>query len=212
MGYIEKFEKIEKASELHLKGYKFTEIGRELGISPAQAKSLVDEYKTFIRERAENDPDLLDRLTENTMEMLDHVEMISREIWLTYEKAKEFEMVNQQNATLKNAMDIAERKAKLLQLMGAKVDSGSTARMQRAERVNEIVSSVIKEIVADCPRCRVEAQIRLAEAFKLMDKEEEAAELREIARPQEPEEDEFIDADSDEIDHESMMSDILTDD
>src|SRR5690606_959749 len=136
MGSVEKYELIERAADLYLKKYKYTEIARELNITPAYAKALVEDYQALSRSRAESDHDLVDRLVENTLEILDELNLITKEIWSTYEKAKDFEMINQQNATLKNAMDITEKRAKLLQLMGARADSGSTARLQKAERVN----------------------------------------------------------------------------
>lgn len=206
MGYIEKFEKLEKVSELYLKGFNYSQIARELGITPVHAKSLVDEYKEFIHDRAQEDPELLDRLVENTMEVLETISMIAKEAWDTYEQAKSYEMIQQRNASLKNLMDINEKKAKLLQLMGAKVDSGNTARLQRAEKVNEIVSSIIKEVISDCPKCRLEAQIKLAEAFRLMDRQEEMGEMVELEQP----EPEIIIEEED--DTEGMLSDIFGDD
>lgn len=214
MSYIEKFEKLEKVAALHLKGYNYSQIGRELNVTPAHAKHLVEEYKEFVKERAQSDPDLLDRLVENTLEVLETVDMISREAWETYEQAKDFEMIQQRNASLKNLMDITDRKAKLLNLMGGNVDSGATARLRKAERVNEIVSSIIKEVIADCPNCRVEAQIKLQEAFSLMDREEAAADMEELPAIEKAE---VIDVE--EVDEEAeaeaevdrMMGDILSD-
>ncbi len=206
---VERINLIERASELHLKRYKYSEIARELDITPAYAKALVDDYKQLVRERAQSDPDVLDRLLENTLEMLDSVEIIEKEIWETYQKAKDFEMISQQNATLKNAMDIAEKRAKLLQLMGARADSGSTARLQKAERVNQIVSGVIKEIVSQCPRCRQEAQVKLAEAFQMMNDEEGVVEMEEI--PGDIVEAEVVDDAQAELDRVDMMRDVLSD-
>jgi hypothetical protein len=51
-------------------------------------------------------------------------------------------------------------------------------RMQKAEQVNEIVAGVIKDVVSKCDKCKLEAQIRLAEAFQMMNKPEQAAEMR----------------------------------
>lgn len=212
MSYIEKFEKLEKVAALHLKGYNYAQIGRELNVTPAHAKHLVEEYKEFVKERAQENPDLLERLLENTLETLETVDMISKEAWETYEQAKDFEMIQQRNASLKNLMDITDRKAKLLNLMGGSIDSGATARLRKAERVNEIVSTIIKEVIADCPNCRVVAQIKLQEAFSLMDREEAAAEPEELP-VLEIEEAEVVEEDEEaaqaEIDR--MMGDITSD-
>lgn len=203
MGSVEKYDQIERAAELFLKKYKYTEIARELGVTPAYAKALVEDYQALIKRRAEDDPDLLDRLVENTIETLDTLALIEKEIWETYQKAKDFEMINQQNATLKNAMDITEKRAKLLQLMGAKADSGNTARLQKAEKVNQIVSEVMRDIVSQCPRCKIEAQIKLAEAFRLMENAENIVEMHEL---------ETVEIDMSEEEHEIILGDILRDD
>lgn len=178
--YVERFQNVEEAGRLFNKGYKFTEIARELNISNVQASALVREYKELLKLRAENDPDFLERITENTLEMMDSMDTILKEAWDTYRKAKDFDAINMMNTALKLTMDITERKAKLLQLMGAKADGGNIARLNRAERVNEIVSSIIKEIIADCPKCRQLAQIKLAEAFTLMGNAEEGSTMEEF--------------------------------
>jgi hypothetical protein len=141
--------------------------------------------------------------------MLDTVALIEKEIWETYQKAKDFELISQQNATLKNAMDIAEKRARLLQLMGVKADSGSTARLQKAERVNELVSGVIRDIVSQCPKCKVEAQIKLAEAFSLIDNEEGVVEMEEVV---EDIPDALVIEEQTDQERENMMGDILGDD
>jgi hypothetical protein len=178
--FVEKFQTLERVGELLGKGYRFTEIARELNITPAHAKKLADDYTSLVREQVSNDPDFLERLAENTAMMFEQMDLIKKEAWKTYDDAKNFGAQNMQLQALKIAMDVAERQAKLLQLMGAKVDSGSTARLQKAERVNEIVSGIIKDVISGCPRCKREAHAKLAEAFALMDRAEEGIVLNEL--------------------------------
>lgn len=212
---LERLDKIEQAGEYHLKGYKNSEIARKLDVSPAHAKTLVTEYKDLIKQRVQADPDFLDRLQENTMEMLDALDLLISEAWATYESAKDNEMINQQINLLKVAGELQEKKAKLLQLMGVKIDGGMQSRMQRAEQVNEIVSRVLRDIVGDCNVCRGRAMSALAEAFAMMNKEEEAAQMQLIAA----EDDSIIDLDviedeeeEDDGEHsDEELIDILTD-
>lgn len=203
----EKIDMLEKVGELHLRSYKPTEIAQRLGISPAQAKSYIADYQSLVQRRVENDPDFLDRVAENTFEAIERLNELVREAWETYETAKDNDMINQQINLLKVFGDFEEKRSKLLQLMGAKTDSGMMARMQRAEKVNEIVSRVIKEIVGDCPKCRAEVMPRLAEAFELMNRSEEAVDMREHGPS-------FIDAEvieeeDDDHDHDAMIADII---
>lgn len=204
-----KLDLLEKVGELHLKSYKPAEIARRLDISPAQAKSLIRDYQEVLANRVSQDPEFLDRIAENTIEALERMDDIVAEANLAYETAKDNEMINQQIGLLKLRGDLEDKRAKLLQLMGAKIDSGMMARMNKAERVNEIVTRTIKEVVGDCPKCRVEVMPALAEAFSLMNKMEEAAEMT-------PVDDDIIDVEvveEEEVqhDHSALMANVLSD-
>lgn len=165
---IEKFDEFQKASSYFLKGWNHAEIARELDIPIVKAKHLIKEYKEFIQQRAQDDPDFLDRLAENTLELLDEVDQLKREAWEVYELAKDNQVMSQMAPALKLAGEFTDKRAKLLQLMGARTDSGSTARMKRAEEVNRIVTYILRDVVSDCPKCKVEVQAQLAQAFSLM--------------------------------------------
>lgn len=177
---VAEIDTLEKVSQLYLKDYKPAEIGRALDLTPRQVRYYISEYKSYISHRVEEDPEFLDRLENNTMEALERLGMLIKEAWDTYETAKNNDLVAQQTNLLKVAGDFEDKRAKLLQLMGAKVDSGMTARMQRAERVNDIVSNIIKEIVSKCDVCKIEVAPRLAEAFAVMNREEEAVDMEPV--------------------------------
>lgn len=202
---------MERVADLHLKGYKPAEIGRTLQLSTVQVKRYISSYQEYIANRVESDPEFMDRLQENTLEALDKFDMLIREAWETYETAKNADMLNQQLNGIKILKELEMERAKLLQLMGAKVDSGMLARMNKAERVNEIVSRIIKDVVSNCPKCKVEVMPRLAEAFEMMNKPEEAVDIRN--------EEDFIDEaeiieEEDGDDHEAhinMLADVISD-
>lgn len=212
MSLLDKIDHLEKVSELYLKGYKPSQIARALDISPAMAKSYVEQYKEAITNRVMEDPDFLDRIQDNTLEALEQIDLLIKEAWETYENAKELEMMNQQINLLKVAGDLTDKRNKLLQLVGAKLDSGMTARMQKAEQVNFVVSSIIKDIISQCPNCRGQAQVRLAEAFRDMNRPEDAVELHRVGDAEDAiiiEEEETEEWSEDQ--QEDMMADILGD-
>lgn len=204
---LEKIDNLEKVSELYLKGYKPAEIGRALTLSPAAVKGYIAEYKVYINRRVDEDPAFLDRLQENTIEALERLDNLIHEAWETYETCKTADMVNQQINLIKVAGELEDKRAKLLQLMGAKADSGMMARMNKAEQVNGIVSRIIKDVVSDCPHCKLEVMPRLAEAFALMNKPEEAVDM-------EPMDDDIEEAEIveewDEGQQKSLMYDVVT--
>jgi hypothetical protein len=170
---LEQYDAFQRCYEMFLKGFKPIEIAKELDIPLTQVKRNIEEYKQAIISRTEADPDYLDRVAENTLKALDEMDLLLREAWLLHDKAKEFEMVNSQLNALKVLDAMVDRKAKLLQLMGARADGGNSAKMQRLEQVNEIVTKVLKETVSDCAHCKPKVQIELARAFSLLDMQEE---------------------------------------
>jgi predicted transcriptional regulator len=179
-GVLEKVDQLEQAARLHLKGYSNPEIARELAITLSQAKSYVTEYKAWIANRAQTDPDFLDRLADNTLQALDEINLIYKEAWDAHSTAKEFEMMQHQLGALKLLKDISDSKAKLLQLAGAKADGSSMAQLKRAEQVNEIVSTVLKDVVKECPRCKPEVMSKLAQAFDLMNRGEDIIDMEPV--------------------------------
>lgn len=172
-----KIDMLEKVSELYLKSQKPTEIARNLGISRAQVDSYIRDYKALIQRQVATDPDFLERISDNTLESLHRFDQIIDETWKTYERAKEEELISMQTNLLKVSADLETKRANLLQLMGARMDGGSMARMQKAEKVNSIVSDILKEVVSGCPRCKTEVMPRLAEAFKMMDRGEDFVDM-----------------------------------
>lgn len=202
-------DNVEKVAELVNRGWKPGEIARHLNLKLPQVKKYISEYQEYLARRVEEDPEFLDRIQNNTLEALDRLDSLIKEAWETYDTAKAESLINQQINLLKVAGQFEQQRANLLQLMGAKIDGGMNARMQKAERVNEIVSSIIKEVVSQCDHCKVEVMPRLAEAFAMMNREEEAADMR----PVNYEEDDIVDADvveeEDDHDQDAMMANVI---
>lgn len=173
---IEEYNDTEQAGLLKLKGYNYTEIAQEMGITPKKAKAYVQKYMELIRFQATSDPDFLDRVEENTILFLKQFDELSKEAWETVKISTDQGSLSSRINSLKLAGEFLSQKGKLLQLMGGKVDSSYIARMARAESVNLILASIIKEIISTCDVCRPEAHRRLQEAFAAMGSVEDALE------------------------------------
>lgn len=177
-----KVKKIEEAGTMALKGYNYSEISEVMDISPALAKNYIDEYRAILMDQSERDPYFLERIGFNTIKSLKEFDEIGKEAWETVEIATTNGMVGARVQALKLAMEVADKKARLHQLMStSKADNDYIARTQRAETVNQIISKVIRDIVSECPNCRDKARVQLREAFAMMEEEgfdgpEEAAE------------------------------------
>ncbi len=171
---------LEKVGILVNKSYKNSEIARELNLTPAATKHYVQAYKEILEKRVDEDPDFLDKIQTNTLEAMDRLDLLVKEAWETYDTAKNNDMINQQINLLKVFGELEDKRSKLLQLMGVKADSGMMARMNKAEQVNGIVSRIIKDVVSDCEKCKLQVMPRLAEAFALMGKSDQAIDLTPI--------------------------------
>jgi hypothetical protein len=202
---VAKIETLEQVGQLHLKSYKPAEIARQLNITTREAKYYVEQYQELVRKRVEQDPEFLDRVGEHTLEALERLDNLVKEAWETYDTAKNNDMMNQQINLLKVASTLEQQRANLLQLMGAKMDGGMMARMQRAERVNDIVSRIIKDTASQCEICKPLIMPRLAEAFALMNRAEEAADMQ-------PVDDDIEEAVivEEEVDNSAMMDDVIS--
>ena len=174
---FDKARKVERVGLLNLKGYSLSEISELESISPSTARDYINQYKIHLENTAEDDPYFLEKVQFNTVKALAEFDEISKEAWESVEIATREGMVSGRNQALKLCLDIATKKAQLHQLMGgSKTDGEYIARMQKAETVNQIISKVVKDVVADCDHCKPKAQVALREAFAMMNSDESETE------------------------------------
>lgn len=170
---FEKARKVERVGLLGLKGYSISEISELESISANTVRDYINQYRIHLENTAESDPYFLEKVQFNTIKALAEFDEISKEAWETVEIATREGMVSGRNQALKLCLDIATKKAQLHQLMGgSKTDGEYIARMQKAETVNQIISKVVKDVIADCDVCKPKAQTALREAFAMMNSEE----------------------------------------
>jgi len=171
---------VEQAGEYAIKGYSVSRISQLLEVTQKRAKSLVNEYYAIVRQQADSDPFFLEQIQFNTVKALKELDEISVQAWETVQMADDNEMINARLQALKLALDVSTKKAQLHNLLSGAAKSGDSdaiARMNKIESVNQILSKVLQEVVAGCPRCKELARTRLAEAFSLMDDDYEDAEV-----------------------------------
>lgn len=169
---FDKAKKVEQVGLLNLKGYSNADIAELESLAPSTVRDYIVQYKNFLENRAEDDPYFLEKVQYNTVKALAEFDEISKEAWETVEIATREGMVSARNQALKLCLDIATKKAQLHQLMGGtKTDGEYIARMQKAETVNQIISKVIRDVIANCEDCKEKARPMLREAFAMMNEE-----------------------------------------
>lgn len=176
---LEKVRDIEEAGLLYVKGYSYHEVATLLSISTNEAKEYILEYKKILERQAEDDPYFLEKIQFNTIKALQEFDQLSKEAWETVNIATDHGMVPARIQALKLCGEIASKKAQLHKLLGGNnADSNYIARMQKAESVNQILSRVLKDVIAKYPQIAEEVRRELAIAFEIMGKDGEEADIQ----------------------------------
>lgn len=171
---LEKIKDIEEAGLLYVKGYNYGEIATLLSISTTQAKEYIGEYKKLLERQAEDDPYFLERVQFNTIKALQEFDQLSKEAWETVNIATDHGMVPARIQALKLCGELASKKAQLHKLLGGNSsDSNYIQRMQKAESVNQILSRILRDVIAKYPQIADEVRRELAVAFEIMGQDDD---------------------------------------
>lgn len=154
MNNLERADNIQKVAQLYMQGRKNPEIARELQVSETTVKNYLLEWENYIKTRAEKEPDLLDKVLENTISFLENYDYILKEAWEVYEDAKLMQVAATRLQSLKLIHELTSQKARLVNLLGPRLDMRSHQKARRAERVNEFLSQAMRNVIADCENCR----------------------------------------------------------
>lgn len=177
-GYLDKlneFEKAEKISEIarmYMQGKPFSKIADKLGVPIDVVKKAVDEWDSYISDKAEKDPDILERFTENIFRFDEEIRMLNEQTWEVVHEAEEHGAMGTKLQALRLAKDLMETKARLFQLMSPRLESGYIERTKRVERVNTLLSEIIRNTISGCERCSSLAWNQLEDAWRAQGLEE----------------------------------------
>lgn len=166
---IDKIKDVEQAGLLHVKGYSNREIAALMALKINEVKEYVEEYKNILNKTVEEDPYFLERVQFNTVKALQEFDQLSKEAWETINIATDNGMVAARIQAIKLAGEIASKKAQLHKLMGGnQADGEYIARMQKAENVNQILSKILRDVIAKHPAIAEEVRKELEIAFEIM--------------------------------------------
>jgi len=167
---IDELADIEQAGLLHVKGYSFHEISSLMNAPLERTKEMIAEYRKILNRQAEIDPYFLEKIQFNTIKALQEFDQLSKEAWETINIATDHGMVPARIQAIKLAGEIATKKAQLHKLMGGnQADAQYISRMQKAENVNQILSKVLRDVIAKHPQIAEEVRRELEIAFEIMD-------------------------------------------
>ena len=145
-------------SEL-LKGNNPTQIAAITGFKRAEVVELIDEWKTV----AHNDTAARDRAKEAISGADRHYAMLIKEAWKTVEDADTQGQLNVKSGALKLIADIEGKRIGMLQEVGLLDNAELATQIAEAEKKQDILVKILKEVTATCPKCKMEVAKRLSQ-------------------------------------------------
>jgi hypothetical protein len=148
-----------KVVEHLLMGSNPTDIARELGMKRVQVLDFIDEWKSLVR----SDSGVRERAKEALAGADQHYAMIINRSWETVEQADSNQQYNIKTQALKLIADTEQKRMDMLHKAGVLEDNELANEVLEMERKQEILVKILKEVTADCDKCRVEVARRLSQ-------------------------------------------------
>lgn len=166
MNEFERAEKVYEIARLYMQGKPRTKIAKQLDVSLDAVDKAIREWEEYISDRASRDPDVLDRFLENLFRFDEEIRMLNEEAWEVVSVANEHGAMTTKLQALRLAKDLMETKARLFQLMSPRLETGYIERTKRVERVNAVLSEIIRNTISGCKRCSDLAWSQLEDAWR----------------------------------------------
>lgn len=173
----ERNERINKVVEELLKGSNPTQIATVTGYKRAEVIEYIDEWKGIVR----NDTAARERAKEAIAGADKHYAMLINEAWKTAEAADALAQLNVKATSLKLIADIEAKRIGMLQQVGLLDNAEMATQLAETERKQDILVTILKEVTATCPKCKLEVAKRLSQITGIVEpviiKEEESSAL-----------------------------------
>ncbi len=153
------FDRMNKVVEELLRGNNPTQIATITGLKRAEVVSLIDEWKNVVH----NDTSARERAKEAISGADQHYAMLIKEAWKTVEDADQAGQLSVKSGALKLIADIEGKRIGMLQEVGLLDNAELAGQIAEAERKQEVLVKILKEVTATCPKCKMEVAKRLSQ-------------------------------------------------
>jgi uncharacterized protein with PIN domain len=153
------FDRMNKVVEELLKGNSATQIATITGFSRKEVVEFIDEWKSVVH----NDSGLRDRAKEAISGADQHYAMLIKEAWKTVEDADQAGQLNVKSGALKLIADIEGKRIGMLQDVGVLENNELASQVAEAERKQDVLVKILKEVTSVCPKCKMEVAKRLSQ-------------------------------------------------
>lgn len=153
------FDRMNKVVEELLRGNSPTQIATLTGFKRAEVVGLIDEWKNVVH----NDTSARERAKEAISGADQHYAMLIKEAWKTVEDADQAGQLSVKSGALKLIADIEGKRIGMLQEVGLLDNAELAGQIAEAERKQEVLVKILKEVTATCPKCKMEVAKRLSQ-------------------------------------------------
>jgi len=153
------FDRMNKVVEELLRGNNPTQIATLTGLKRAEVIELIDEWKNVVH----NDTSARERAKEAISGADQHYAMLIKEAWKTVEDADQAGQLSVKSGALKLIADIEGKRIGMLQEVGLLDNAEMAGQIAEAERKQEVLVKILKEVTATCPKCKIEVAKRLSQ-------------------------------------------------
>jgi hypothetical protein len=153
------FDRMNKVVEELLRGNNPTQIATLTGLKRAEVIGLIDEWKNVVH----NDTSARERAKEAISGADQHYAMLIKEAWKTVEDADQAGQLSVKSGALKLIADIEGKRIGMLQEVGLLDNAELAGQIAEAERKQEVLVKILKEVTATCPKCKMEVAKRLSQ-------------------------------------------------
>ena len=148
-----------KVVEELLKGNTPAQISRTLELTRVQVETHINTWKELVQDNNA----IKARAKEALAGADENYNMLIKEAWRTVEQADVQDALNVKAQTLKLIADIEAKRIDMLNKAGVLENDSMADEILESERKQEILVGILKEVTANCDKCKWEVSKRLSE-------------------------------------------------
>lgn len=155
----ERFDDAERVAEMYLKGMSATAIARETGLTRAKVLENIKQWSEFVTQ----DSDIKGRAKELLLQVDHHYSMLIKDLWYVVDHAKGTNDLKEMTSALKALAQVEKDRSQLYSTAGITADDELAEQLAKMEMEHDQIKQILKEVSADCPRCRAKVYSALAQ-------------------------------------------------
>jgi hypothetical protein len=156
----DRWERINKVVEVFLKGTTNPSIiAKQTGFKRTEVQEYLNEWRSVIH----SDQTIQNRAREALAGADQHYSMLIEEAWSVVSQADQQGLLPQKTAALKLISDVQQKQIDMLQKAGLIENNEIADQIIETEKKQEVLVGILKEVIADCDKCRKEVSQRLSQ-------------------------------------------------